>query len=160
MGHEIERKFLVEGDFKARATSSIRLRQGYLSNDPRRTVRVRLAGDRGVLTIKGASTNNGLSRQEWEWPIAPSEAEELLELCLPDIIEKVRYHVPFAGKLFEVDVFEGQNRGLVLAEIELQHTDEPFDKPKWLGREVTGDKRFYSSALAIHPFCSWTGNTR
>lgn len=146
---EIERKFLVKGDFKPFASSQKQLKQGYLSKVPERTVRVRIQDDEGFLTIKGKSNASGMSRFEWEKAIPLDEAESLLLLCEPSIIEKTRYLVPEKGGLcFEVDVFGGNHAGLILAEIELSSEDESFDKPQWLGEEVTGDLRYYNSYLS------------
>ncbi|MBP5668557.1 MAG: CYTH domain-containing protein [Salinivirgaceae bacterium] len=152
---EIERKFLVAGEFRQFATAEYRICQGYLSSDPQRTVRVRIKGDKGYLTIKGASTADGLSRFEWEKEIAVSEAEMLLKLCLPGAIEKTRYIVPFGGLTFEVDEFFGENAGLVMAEVELESATQQVSLPEWLGQEVTGDKRYYNSYLSQRPFSKW-----
>lgn len=152
MPREIERKFLVTGDFKQEACDSFRLVQGYISTDPDRTVRVRIKGEEGFLTIKGRSSLDGLSRYEWEKEIPVSEALELMNLCVSGVIDKTRYLVPYGGHTYEVDVFHGANEGLVLAEIELSDELEAFEKPFWLGEEVTGDVRYYNSLLSLHPF--------
>ena len=152
MAKEIERKFLVSGDFKQEACDSFRLVQGYISTDPDRTVRVRIKGEQGFLTIKGRSSLDGLSRYEWEKEIPVSEALELMNLCVSGVIDKTRYLVPYGGHTYEVDVFHGANEGLVLAEIELADEQEMFEKPSWLGEEVTGDVRYYNSMLSLHPF--------
>ena len=152
MAKEIERKFLVSGDFKQEACDSFRLVQGYISTDPDRTVRVRIKGEQGFLTIKGRSSLDGLSRYEWEKEIPVSEALELMNLCVSGVIDKTRYLVPYGGHTYEVDVFHGSNEGLVLAEIELSDELEAFEKPFWLGEEVTGDVRYYNSMLSLHPF--------
>ena len=152
MAKEIERKFLVTGDFKQEACDSLRLVQGYISADPDRTVRVRIKGEEGFLTIKGRSSLDGLSRYEWEKEIPVSEALELMNLCVSGVIDKTRYLVPYGGHTYEVDVFHGANEGLVLAEIELADEQEMFEKPSWLGEEVTGDMRYYNSMLSLHPF--------
>ena len=152
MAKEIERKFLVTGDFKQDACDSFRLVQGYISTDPDRTVRVRIKGEQGFLTIKGRSSLDGLSRYEWEKEIPVSEALELMNLCVSGVIDKTRYLVPYGGHTYEVDVFHGANEGLVLAEIELADEQEMFEKPSWLGEEVTGDVRYYNSMLSLHPF--------
>ena len=152
MSREIERKFLVTGDFKQEACDSFRLVQGYISTDPDRTVRVRIKGEQGFLTIKGRSSLDGLSRYEWEKEIPVSEAIELMSLCGAGVIDKTRYLVPYGGHIYEVDVFHGANEGLVLAEIELADEQEKFEKPSWLGEEVTGDVRYYYSMLSLHPF--------
>ena len=155
MAKEIERKFLVAGDFKQGASESFRLIQGYISTDPDRTVRVRINGSQGFLTIKGRSSADGLSRYEWEKEIPVEEARELMELCGPGVVDKTRYLVPFEGHVFEVDEFYGSNQGLVLAEIELADEQETFRKPSWLGEEVTGDIRYYNSMLMKCPFTEW-----
>ena len=155
MAKEIERKFLVAGDFKQGASESFRLIQGYISTDPDRTVRVRINGSQGFLTIKGRSSADGLSRYEWEKEIPVEEARELMELCGPGIIDKTRYLVPCGDHTFEVDEFYGSNQGLVLAEIELADEQETFQKPSWLGEEVTGDIRYYNSMLMKSPFTEW-----
>lgn len=152
MPREIERKFLVTGNFKREACDSFRLVQGYISTDPDRTVRVRIKGEQGFLTIKGCSSLDGLSRYEWEKEIPVSEALELMNLCVSGVIDKTRYLVPYGGHTYEVDVFHGANEGLVLAEIELADEQEMFEKPSWLGEEVTGDVRYYNSMLSLHPF--------
>lgn len=148
MAKEIERKFLVTGDFKQDACDSFRLVQGYISTDPDRTVRVRIKGEQGFLTIKGRSSLDGLSRYEWEKEIPVSEALELMNLCVSGVIDKTRYLVPCGDHTYEVDVFHGANEGLVLAEIELSDELEAFEKPFWLGEEVTGDVRYYNSMLS------------
>ena len=155
MAKEIERKFLVAGDFKQGASESFRLIQGYISTDPDRTVRVRINGSQGFLTIKGRSSADGLSRYEWEKEIPVEEARELMELCGPGVVDKTRYLVPFEGHVFEVDEFYDSNQGLVLAEIELADEQETFRKPSWLGEEVTGDIRYYNSMLMKCPFTEW-----
>lgn len=146
---EIERKFIVKGDFKSCAVDEIKIAQAYLSSAPERTVRVRIWGDKGFLTIKGLSNASGMSRFEWEKEILVQEARSLLALCEPTVIEKTRYIVPEKGGLsYEVDVFEGANAGLLMAEIELPSEDCDFDRPDWLGEEVTGDARYYNSSLS------------
>ena len=152
MAIEIERKFLVEGDFLPEAVSSTRIVQGYICSAPGRTVRVRVRGGEGYLTIKGPSDEKGLSRLEFEWKISLEEAERLLELCEPGTIDKVRYLVPKGAHTWEVDVFHGANEGLVLAEIELKAEEDFFERPAWLGKEVTGDRRYYNSMLTKYPF--------
>jgi len=153
---EIERKFLVESnDFKVKAFKKTRIIQGFLSTDKKRTVRVRLKGEVGFLTIKGESNSSGLSRFEWEKEIAKIEAEALLKLCKKGIIDKVRYEVKVEGHIFEIDEFFGDNEGLTIAEIELKSEKESFKKPVWLGEEVTGDKKYYNSQLSMAPFKSW-----
>ena len=155
MAREIERKFLVAGEFRQDATDSFRLVQGYISADPDRTVRVRIKGNQGYLTIKGRSSADGLSRYEWEKEIPVEEARELMSLCEPGVIDKTRYLVPCGGHTFEVDEFYGSNQGLVLAEIELEDEQEIFQKPSWLGEEVTGDICYYNSMLMKCPFTEW-----
>lgn len=152
MAKEIERKFLVSGEFRQDSPESYRIMQGYICSDPDRTVRVRVRGDKGFLTIKGRSSEDGLSRYEWEKEIPVSDAFELMALCGSGVIDKTRYLVPFGKHTYEVDVFHGANEGLVLAEIELSDEQEAFEKPSWLGEEVTGDVRYYNSMLSLHPF--------
>jgi adenylate cyclase len=156
MAKEIERKFLVKGDFKPSVTKETRITQGYLSSVPERTVRVRLKGDKGFITIKGIGSASGASRYEWEKEIPTDEVNELLELCEPGVIDKTRFIVPEpSGLKFEVDEFYGDNEGLTVAEIELPSEDHPFEKPEWLGEEVTGDVRYYNSMLMKNPFKGW-----
>ena len=146
---EIERKFLVNAnDFKSLSTSKVFIQQGYLSKDPHRTVRVRIKDKQAFLTIKGISNASGMSRFEWEKEIALEEGETLIRLCLPTIIEKTRFIVPQGTLTFEVDVFEGEHKGLILAEIELPNEKTTIDLPPWIGKEVTGDKRYYNSYLS------------
>lgn len=152
MAKEIERKFLVSGEFRQDSPESYRIMQGYICSDPDRTVRVRVRGDKGFLTIKGRGSEDGLSRYEWEKEIPVTEAAELMALCGSGVIDKTRYLVPFGKHTYEVDVFHGANEGLVLAEIELSDEQEAFEMPSWLGEEVTGDVRYYNSMLSLHPF--------
>lgn len=153
---EIERKFLVVSDaYKQEATSQVRIAQGFLNTDPERTVRVRIKGDKGFLTIKGPSNATGTTRFEWETEISVTEATNLIDLCEDVILEKIRFEVPLGNKLFEVDEFLGENKGLVIAEVELNHEDEVFEKPKWLGEEVTGQPGYYNSQLSKNPFTQW-----
>lgn len=153
---EIERKFLVKGNFKSAANESIVIIQGYLSSSPERTVRVRTWDKKAFLTIKGKTNSTGTSRFEWEKEIPHEEALELLKICEPGIIHKTRFIVTIREKLaFEVDEFYDENEGLIMAEIEVPNEDFPFEKPDWLGEEVTNDKRFYNSYLAKHPFKTW-----
>lgn len=153
---EIERKFLVEStDFIKESTVNNRIVQGYLNSNPERTVRVRIKGNKGFLTIKGKGNENGTTRFEWEKEISLSEAEALLQLCESGIIDKIRYEIPLGKHTFEVDVFSGENQGLIIAEVELTSENEFFEQPNWLGKEVTGDKKYYNSHLSKHPFCSW-----
>lgn len=158
MSLEIERKFLVKGDFKKDAASQEEIIQGYLSSVPERSVRIRVKGKKAYLTIKGLSNESGLSRYEWEKEIPVTEAKELLQLCEPGIIDKVRYYVPAGNHTFEVDVFRGENEGLIVSEVELSDEGELFEKPDWLGEEVTGDKRYYNASLTKNPFINWTRN--
>ena len=147
---EIERKFLVRNVHLCldKATASFAIFQGYLSTDPARTVRLRIQNTKAFLTIKGASSTDGTTRVEWEKAISLDEANTLLPLCLPGSIQKTRHHVPFNESLFEVDVFEAALSGLVLAEIELKSADQKIELPNWIGKEVTGDKRYYNSHLS------------
>lgn len=157
MSVEIERKFKVLNmDFIAEAQSKTRIVQAFLNSDKNRTVRVRIKGNNGYLTIKGISNESGTSRFEWEKEIAVTEAEALLKLCEEGIIEKHRYEVKKGIHLYEVDVFHGDNQGLIVAEIELNSEDEDFEKPSWIGEEVTGQKQYYNSLLSKNPFNSWT----
>ncbi len=153
---EIERKFLVNGDFKSKAYKKVRITQGYLCSLPERTVRVRVTGDRGHITIKGKSVDSGTSRFEWEREVPVKEAQELLGICEPGIIDKIRFYVRYGKHTFEVDEFLGDNEGLVIAEVELESVEESFEKPDWLGKEVTGDIRYYNSSLMKNPFKSWS----
>lgn len=155
MALEIERKFLVEGDYKSLATSHSRIIQGYICSQRGRTVRVRLRGEKGYLTIKGPSGNNGLSRYEFEKEITKDEALSLFRLCEPGIIDKIRWLVPAGNHTFEVDEFFGENEGLVVAEVELRSEDEDFERLPFLGREVTGDRRYYNSSLRLMPYSKW-----
>lgn len=152
---EIERKFLVAGDAWRAGATGILYRQGYLCTDPARTVRVRLGNDTAILAIKGAG--NGIARPEFEYPLPFDEATVLLDHhCLQPLVEKYRYLVPFAGLTWEIDEFLGANAGLLLAEVELEHSDQPVPLPPWIGREVTGDPRYYNAWLARHPYTMWT----
>jgi adenylate cyclase len=155
MGQEIERKFLVNGEFKALATKATRITQGYLSSIPERTVRVRIKGEKGFITIKGIGSASGASRYEWEKEIPVAEVQELLKICEPGAIDKTRYLVASGKHTFEVDEFYGENQGLVVAEVELSAEDEAFEKPEWLGEEVTGDARYYNSMLMKNPYTKW-----
>lgn len=159
---ETERKFLVRDDsYKEMQSSSMRMIQGYICREAGRTVRVRIAGEKAWLTIKGPSSDDGLSRYEWEKEIPADEAAQLMELCAsgngekPGIIDKTRHFVPFGGHVFEVDEFHGENEGLTVAEIELEESNEPFSRPEWLGKEVTGDRRYYNSMLINRPYSTW-----
>ena len=155
MNQEIERKFLVKGEYKSQAVRSYRIVQGYLSSVSGRTVRIRIKSDKGYITIKGKSNESGLSRYEWEKEILLQEAEELFRLCEPGAIEKTRYEIPAGKHIFEVDEFYGDNTGLTMAEVELESENESYIKPEWLGIEVTGDRRYYNSCLTKHPFKDW-----
>ena len=155
MPQEIERKFLVTGDFRPHAIRAARIVQGYICTVPERTVRIRINDDKGYITIKGSTSANGRSRYEWEKEIPVSEAEELILLCEPGIIDKTRYFIPCGEHLFEVDQFHGENEGLIIAEIELQTEDESFERPAWLGTEVTNDARYYNASLVHLPYSRW-----
>mgnify|MGYP003290614714 CR=1 FL=1 len=159
MAQEIERKYLVVGEFKHLAHSSLRLTQGYLATG-RSTVRVRISNKGAWLTIKGASHNGGLSRYEWEKKITLKEALELLQLSEGAVIDKERYFIEHEGHTIEVDMFHGDNEGLVLAEIELESETDNTTLPAWLGREVTGIKRYYNSNLREHPYSKWNDEER
>lgn len=155
MAQEIERKFLVKGEYKSKAKQQIRITQGYLSSAPERTVRIRIKGDKGFITIKGIANDSGISRYEWEKEISVAEAEDLLKLCEPGLIDKTRFLVDAGKHVFEVDEFYGENQGLTLAEIELTAEDENFEKPEWLGIEVTGDAKYFNSMLLKNPYKKW-----
>ncbi len=153
---EIERKFLVTSDaFKKEALSQKRITQGYLSAVPERTVRVRTKGDQAFLTIKGASNKTGMSRFEWEKEIPIEDAKKLLLLCEKGVIDKTRFEIKVGKHLYEVDEFYGDNQGLIMAEIEVQSETEVFEKPSWLGKEVTNDPRYYNAYLSKNPFTDW-----
>lgn len=152
---EIERKYLVEGDFKGEVSESSRIVQGYICSEKGRTVRVRIRGEHGFLTIKGPSDESGLARYEFEKEISMGDAEQLLNLCEPGIIDKIRHIVKHCGHIWEIDEFHGDNEGLVVAEIELASEDETFDKPGWIGKEVTGDRKYYNSMLTKMPYSRW-----
>ncbi|MEX0997038.1 MAG: CYTH domain-containing protein [Flavobacteriaceae bacterium] len=153
---EIERKFLVTSEtFKQEAFNQTRIVQGFLNTHPERTVRVRIKGSQGILTVKGISNKAGTIRTEWETEISVQDAEELMKLCEPGIIDKTRYEVKAGKHIFEVDVFSGENEGLIVAEVELKSENEVFEKPLWLGKEVTGDLKYYNSQLSLNPFKSW-----
>jgi len=155
-GMEIERKFLVRGDsYKRQAYSHSRIKQGYICSGRGRTVRVRRRDDCGFLTIKGPSFDGGLSRYEFEKEISLDEAEHLFALCEPGIIDKTRWLVKSGPHTFEVDEFYGDNAGLVMAEVELQSADETYEKPDFIGEEVTGDRRYYNSSLRVNPYKLW-----
>ena len=155
MALEIERKFLVRNDDWRRAADGIRYRQGYLLADPKRNVRIRSGAGKGFVTIKGETVNR--ARPEYEYPIPVEDADALLDtLCLKPIIEKTRYVIDYAGLRWEVDEFEGENAGLIIAEVELTTVDQPVELPHWIGQEVTDDPRYYNASLIRHPFTTWT----
>lgn len=156
MAQEIERKFLVKSDaFKAEVSKETRITQGYLSSIPERTVRVRVKGSKGFITIKGIGSASGASRYEWEKEIPVEEVKELLSICEPGVIDKTRYEVKNGPFKFEVDEFYGENQGLTVAEIELSSEEDSFEKPEWLGEEVTGDVKYYNSMLMKTPYTKW-----
>jgi len=155
MKREIERKFLVAGDFRPFVESSSRITQGYIAHDNGRTVRVRTRDDKAYLTIKGPSDASGISRFEWEEEIPVPDALQLMEICQGGFVDKTRHLVPFGGHIFEVDEFYGDNEGLIVAEIELSDVFEAFSRPGWLGEEVTGDRRYYNSHLLRNPYKNW-----
>lgn len=153
---EIERKFLVKSErFKNYSNKEERIVQGFLNTNPERTVRIRIKGNKGYITVKGKSNETGLSRFEWEKEISVAEADSLLKIAEPGIIEKLRYEVKSERHTFEIDVFAGDNTGLIIAEVELQSEDEVFNKPDWLGAEVTGIAKYYNSQLSKNPFKLW-----
>ncbi len=156
MAIEIERKFLVTGDYKSLAVSHSRIIQGYICRERGRTVRVRLRDEQGYLTIKGPSFGGGLSRYEFEKEITKDEALSLLRLCEAGVIDKVRWLVPSGKHTFEVDEFFGDNAGLVVAEVELSSEGEPYERPAFLGEEVTGNRRYYNSSLISFPYRDWS----
>ncbi len=155
MAQEIERKFLVKGNFKDQSVKQTRIVQGYLSSVPERTVRVRIKGEKGFLTVKGVGNESGASRFEWEIEIPLSDARDLLDICESGVIDKTRYIVRLGKHTFEVDEFYGENEGLVIAEVELEYEDEVFEKPEWLGEEVTGYIQYYNSMLMKKPYNKW-----
>jgi CYTH domain-containing protein len=155
MSIEIERKFLVVGEFKHLATASRRIKQGYISSQKGRTVRVRISDDKAYLTIKGPSMKGGLSRYEFEKEITMDEALSLMMICEPGIIHKTRWLVPVGKHTFEVDEFYDDNEGLIVAEVELSAEDEAYERPSFLGEEVTGDRRYYNSCLRQNPYKEW-----
>ncbi|PKP42559.1 MAG: adenylate cyclase [Bacteroidetes bacterium HGW-Bacteroidetes-10] len=152
---EIERKFLVTGNYKNLISSSRKITQGYISSNPERTVRVRLEESKGFITIKGKTLSGGISRFEWEKEISKEEAQNLLNLCEGHLIEKTRSLVKHDGHIFEVDEFSGENEGLIIAEIELNEENQPFSKPSWLGEEVSHEKKYFNVYLSAHPFKTW-----
>lgn len=158
MGLEIERKFLVQENYKHLAKDSYKISQGYLSLANEQAVRIRVSGERGFITIKGIGNKTGVCREEWEYEIPVSDAHELLKLCKNGIIHKMRYLIDFEGKTFEVDEFSGDNEGLVVAELELSFENEYFEKPSWLGQEITGENKYYNLMLVQLPFKDWEGS--
>ena len=156
MLQEIERKFLVNsGAFKTEASKAIRITQGYLSSVPERTVRIRIKGDAGYITIKGIGSDSGASRFEWEKEISVADAEALLKICEPGVIDKTRHLIKTGDHTIEVDEFHGENLGLVVAEVELKSEDDQFEKPEWLGTEVTGEAKYFNSMLMKNPYTKW-----
>lgn len=152
---EIERKFLVKGDFKSSVSKSERIVQGYLSSVPERAVRVRIKGEKGFITVKGIGNDSGTSRYEWEKEISVEDVTNLLKISEPGVIDKTRYQVKAGAHTYEIDEFYGENQGLTVAEVELNSEDEEFQKPEWLGEEVTGDVKYYNAMLMKHPFTKW-----
>ena len=153
---EIERKFLVKNDnFKHEAIRALKMTQGYLSKDPKRTVRIRISGEQAFITVKGEASKSGASRFEWEKSILVEEAQNLIAMCLDGVINKIRHYVQYGNHLFEVDEFLDDNHGLVVAEVELGNENEVFKCPEWLGKEVTGKKKYYNSQLSQNPFRRW-----
>lgn len=156
MAYEIERKYIVNGEYKHLATSSTYIVQGYIFSNPEKSVRVRLKGDRGFITVKSTISDTSVTRNEWEYPIPASEVNELIRICEPTLIEKTRYIVYYKKQTIEIDEFYGQNEGLQLAEVELSFENQQFDKPPFLGREVTGDSKYINASLSKHPYSEWT----
>ncbi|WP_372937647.1 CYTH domain-containing protein [Seonamhaeicola sp.] len=153
---EIERKFLVNSNaFKKDAFKETRIIQGFLNTHKERTVRVRLKGNEGFLTVKGKSSDDGLTRFEWETKISDTDAKNLLNICESGVIDKIRYEVQLKNHIFEIDEFFGDNQGLIIAEVELNSKNETFEKPSWLGKEVTGNIKYYNSQLSKNPYCNW-----
>ena len=153
---EIERKFLVTSEaFKNEAFKRTRIVQGFLNTNPFRTVRVRIQGENGFITVKGKPNETGVTRFEWERQIPLAEAEQLIHLCEPGIIDKTRFEVQNGDHVYEVDEFMGENEGLIVAEIELESENEVFSKPQWLGKEVTGEIKYYNSNLCKTPYKNW-----
>lgn len=153
---EIERKYLVTSlEFKNEYYTKNEIAQGYLSSNPERTIRVRIKGNKGYLTIKGIGNESGASRFEWEKEIELNEAKQLLKLCEKGVIEKTRYEVKSGNHVIEVDEFHGDNNGLIIAEIELENENESIEKPHWLGNEVTNDERYFNSYISLNPFKNW-----
>lgn len=156
MAYEIERKFLVTNtNFIKEASSKEYIVQAFLNRNPDRTVRIRIKDDKAFITVKGVSNAEGTTRREWEYAIPVSDAKEMLKICEEGAIEKWRYLIPVGNHIFEVDIFEGENKGLIVAEVELESEEETFQKPTWLGKEVTGNVAYYNSQLSQHPFSKW-----
>lgn len=156
MAQEIEKKFLVTSDdYKREAHKQTRIVQGYLSSVPERTVRIRIKGSTGFITIKGIGNQSGASRYEWEKEIPVAEAEQLLKICEPGVIDKTRYEITSGNHVFEVDEFYGDNKGLVVAEVELENEADHFKKTNWLGKEVTGEVKYYNAMLMKEPYSKW-----
>ena len=156
MAHEIELKFLVKGDFRPFVTKKSEITQAYLTTDLNRTVRIRIRDKKGYINIKGTAKVSGIMRFEWEHEIPLEDAKELMQLRKTGLVEKTRYIIPIENGLeFEVDEFHGDNEDLLMAEIELPSTDTAFEKPEWLGEEVTGNPTFYSAELSQNPYCNW-----
>ena len=155
MAYEIERKFLVSGVYKTQSFESLNIKQGYLSLAGSHVVRVRVKGEKGYLTIKTSMEEGTIARKEWEYEIPVHDAEEMLQICADAIVDKTRYLIKVGNHIFEVDEFYGDNEGLVIAEVELKQEDEWFEKPDWLGKEVTGEVRYYNSYLSMHPYREW-----
>jgi len=157
MAQEIERKFLVKNnDFKEESFNQTKIVQGFLSTVPERTVRIRIKGDQGFVTVKGIGNESGASRFEWEKEISVQDAIDLLKISEPGVINKIRFNVKSGNHTFEVDEFYGENKGLIIAEVELDAEDEEFIKPKWLGEEVTGQVKYYNSMLMKNPYKDWS----
>ena len=155
MGYEIERKFLVNGEFKKEAYQHYRIKQGYLSTSGQNIVRIRTLEQKAFLTIKSSTVQGSFTHHEFEYEIPIEDADQLLKLCESNVIDKTRFLVKSGNHVFEVDEFYGSNAGLIMAEIELRREDEEFEKPSWIGLEVTGDNRYYNAYLSVHPFKEW-----
>lgn len=155
MGYEIERKFLVNGEFKSFSFKKYRIKQGYLALSGINVVRVRVRDEKAFLTVKTAHEEGTIKRHEWEYEVPVEDAEEMLLLCEDAVIDKTRFLIQSGNHVFEVDEFYGENEGLYIAEVELEDENEEFEKPEWLGEEVTGNVRYYNSFLSIHPFSGW-----
>lgn len=155
MPYEIERKFLIASDFKADVFSQSEIKQGYLSSDPERIVRIRVRNEKAYLTIKSTLSDTEFTCYEWEKEINFNDALDMLAFCEPSIIEKTRYLAKIDTHTFEIDEFHGENEGLLFAEIELASESEIFEKPNWLGKEVTDDIRYYNFYIAQHPYKTW-----